>query len=676
MRVSNWVVRPVVKRAIWCCSGLLLLTVVGLVLFRGVILRSYIEDKIEELEQRFAIAINYSTLKFEGLSAISIEGLSVVPVRMDTLLSAQKIAIGIKPLKLLLGKVDIKYLECNRLHVSFIKSDSLSNYDFIYPQADSLAQADSTVQFDYTKLNYSRETRNILSAFFSLLPGSASLTDVELGYRHNDYFLRISLPKLNVKDDAFFSEINVEEPQYTDTWIALGEIHDADRELKLKLYSKNKSHITLPFLPHRWSAEVTFDTLMLNLSQQPLSGGATSLNGLASVSGLAFFHESVSPERVQLDKGLFDYKINIGNNFIELDSATTVGFNRLIFNPYMLAQRNSEWHFRVSVNKHSFDADDLFSSLPRGLFANLEGLQCEGKLSYHMLFDVDLAMVDSLKLESRLKREGFKIKNFGATDLRRMNSPFTYTAYDNGVAVRSFELGAANADFRPLNAISPLLQMAVMQSEDGAFFNHNGFLIDCMRDAIIEDIKQRRFARGGSTISMQLVKNVFLSRHKTIARKVEEALIVWLIEGNRLTSKERMFEVYMNIIEWGPGVYGANEAARYYFDKQASDLNLNESIFLAGIVPSPKRALGAFTDSLTLRPYMEGYFRVLAQRFVVKGLISQQEADLVRAEVKLKGAAREALLERSNRIELADTTSLGLADYVDYPIMPVEIPKP
>lgn len=74
---------------------------------------------------------------------------------------------------------------------------------------------------------------------------------------------------------------------------------------------------------------------------------------------------------------------------------------------------------------------------------------------------------------------------------------------------------------------------------------------------MIQDIKERRFARGGSTLSMQLVKNVFLSRNKTIARKLEEMLIVWLIESNHLTSKERMFEVYLNIAEWGPMIYGA-----------------------------------------------------------------------------------------------------------------------
>src|SRR6185295_15378504 len=100
--------------------------------------------------------------------------------------------------------------------------------------------------------------------------------------------------------------------------------------------------------------------------------------------------------------------------------------------------------------------------------------------------------------------------------------------------------------------------------------------------------KAGKFVRGGSTISMQLVKNVFLTRNKTIARKIEEALIVWLIENNRLSSKERMYEVYLNLIEWGPNVYGIGEASRFYFYKSPADLSLAESIFLAMIVPRPK----------------------------------------------------------------------------------------
>lgn len=111
---------------------------------------------------------------------------------------------------------------------------------------------------------------------------------------------------------------------------------------------------------------------------------------------------------------------------------------------------------------------------------------------------------------------------------------------------------------------------------------------------MVYDLKERRFARGGSTISMQLVKNVFLNRRKNIARKLEEALIVWLIEQNRLTSKERMFEVYLNIAEWGPGVYGLLEASEFYFGKRPSQLTLEECIYLASIIPKPKHYRSSF----------------------------------------------------------------------------------
>jgi membrane peptidoglycan carboxypeptidase len=87
---------------------------------------------------------------------------------------------------------------------------------------------------------------------------------------------------------------------------------------------------------------------------------------------------------------------------------------------------------------------------------------------------------------------------------------------------------------------------------------------------------------------MQLIKNVFLTREKTMARKLEEILLVYMLENNYIVSKERMFEVYLNLIEWGPNVYGIGEASRFYFQKSPAELTLNEALYLASIVPSPK----------------------------------------------------------------------------------------
>ena len=164
-----------------------------------------------------------------------------------------------------------------------------------------------------------------------------------------------------------------------------------------------------------------------------------------------------------------------------------------------------------------------------------------------------------------------------------------------------------------------------------------------MREALIYDLQVERFARGGSTITMQLVKNVFLNRNKNIARKLEEALIVWLIETERLTSKDRMYEVYLNIVEWGPLVYGAQEAAAYYFKKRPSQLTAEESIFLASIIPKPKHFRNSFTGDMKLKENLEGYYRLIAERLAKKGVISEAAADSIRPEINVTGEARKDL---------------------------------
>jgi hypothetical protein len=142
---------------------------------------------------------------------------------------------------------------------------------------------------------------------------------------------------------------------------------------------------------------------------------------------------------------------------------------------------------------------------------------------------------------------------------------------------------------------------------------------------------------------MQLVKNAFLSRNKTLSRKIEEILIVWLIENNRIMSKNRMLEVYFNIIEWGRGIYGIGEAARYYFGKDPSDLSIGEAIFLASIVPNPKAGLYAFQADGTLRPGLHGYFNLIGRLMASKGLTSRDTNAYGFYEVRLREGLRRQM---------------------------------
>ncbi len=139
----------------------------------------------------------------------------------------------------------------------------------------------------------------------------------------------------------------------------------------------------------------------------------------------------------------------------------------------------------------------------------------------------------------------------------------------------------------PLSRISPHLRRAVVSAEDASFFMHEGFDWEGIKDAVLYDLEKGELKRGGSTITQQLAKNLYLSSERSIFRKVHEALIARSLEHH--LTKERILELYLNVAEWGRGVYGAEAAARHHFKKSARDLTAEEAAWLAAILPAPRR---------------------------------------------------------------------------------------
>jgi len=144
----------------------------------------------------------------------------------------------------------------------------------------------------------------------------------------------------------------------------------------------------------------------------------------------------------------------------------------------------------------------------------------------------------------------------------------------------------------PYDRISRNLTRAVLAGEDSRFFDHGGFDWEEMQKALEKDWNEGRFSRGASTISQQLAKNLFLSTSKNPLRKLHEALITKEMEW--ILGKRRILEIYLNVIEWGDGVYGAEAAARTYFNTSAAALSADQAAFLSAIIPSPN---GAFNPS-------------------------------------------------------------------------------
>lgn len=138
----------------------------------------------------------------------------------------------------------------------------------------------------------------------------------------------------------------------------------------------------------------------------------------------------------------------------------------------------------------------------------------------------------------------------------------------------------------PYNRISNHLKRAIIAAEDAKFVDHEGFDWDGIEQAFDKNLKKGRIVAGGSTISQQLAKNLFLSGRKTPWRKLEEALITVMLE--KLMTKRRILEIYLNVIEWGNGVFGAEAAARHYYKTTAAGLGAEQAAKLAAMVPNPR----------------------------------------------------------------------------------------
>ncbi len=185
--------------------------------------------------------------------------------------------------------------------------------------------------------------------------------------------------------------------------------------------------------------------------------------------------------------------------------------------------------------------------------------------------------------------------------------------------------------FVPLQYISPWMLRAAMTTEDNSFFEHHGFNWYALKDSVEDNLAAGHFVRGASTISMQLVKNVFLNRKKVLARKLQEAFLVWLMEDVVDIPKARILELYFNIIEYGPGIFGVSDAAMHYFGKRPDQLTLTEVAWLVSIVPNPKKyhiyyERGKITDAWFR--HMLRYIKVMQNR----GRVTDVEYELAKTQ--------------------------------------------
>lgn len=284
-------------------------------------------------------------------------------------------------------------------------------------------------------------------------------------------------------------------------------------------------------------------------------------------------------------------------------------------------------HYELEATLEDAPCQELLEAAPAGLLPALEKFELGGTTGGDLEVVMDLSDPDATVLRGGIDLDRCRIKKVPPT-LAALEGTFNHVIkMKNGHSLSKL-LSRGASGFTPFDQVPSSLPAAVLSSEDGGFWRHDGFIKSQFRASLKRNLELGTIRRGASTITMQMVKNVLLTHERTFSRKLQELFLTWVVE--RRLSKGRILEIYLNVVEFGPGIYGVTEAADHYFGKTPLELTSLESAFLATLLPRPiERHEMWCRGSLTERH--SSYVKKIHRRMLARGGITQAEFDAAEA---------------------------------------------
>ncbi|MFV8325670.1 transglycosylase domain-containing protein [Flavobacterium sp. ZS1P14] len=622
--------------------------IIAFYVFRDAVLQQTIAKISNEMEIDYNSTFSVKKASFEGISGIDLSDIVVAPKNADTLFKIQKLKTTVNLWQLAIGNVQLGTLEIKNGLVQLVKKGKVRNFD-------AFLKKDKQTEIGNEKRNYAQFAYRIISKALNLVPTDMILENLSFRLDDNGKKATINFQKLRLVNKQLETSIKVQTNTFTQHWKIKGFADPRNKKADIRFVNIDTGAIKVPYFDERFNLKSSFDFIRLNIENIDKDGDELHIDGFMAIANLKVNHQKIANKDVIIKNAKFDYRFLLGSDFISIDSTSTVQFNNVKFHPYVAYETEKDTLYKLKVVIPKMKAQDFISSLPDGLFTHFQGMEAEGNFDYNLNFIFNKNKPNQLVFDSKLNKENLKITKYGEANLNKLNGEFVYRALIKNILQRPVLVGSANPNYTPLDQISPYLRKCVLTTEDPSFFSHHGFISEAFKQSIVKNIKTKKFSRGASTISMQLIKNVFLTREKTVSRKLEEILLVYILENNRIVSKERMLEVYFNIIEWGPNVYGIGEASRFYFQKRPSELTFNECLYLARIIPSPRKFMYQFNDQGNLKDFAVKQESFLTNIMLRRGLLSPEDTIYKSQPVIISGPAKSFL-----RIKVQDTTQIKI----------------
>jgi len=628
-----------------------LVLVSGYFFFRGYFLGKVIDKIAAKFKNEYHTEFKVKDAGFDGLAGVKLEGISIVPDGKDTLLRVDHFSASVRFGYALLADIRVKDINLQEGYLQLVKRGEYRNFDnFLHKEKEDNGDSDENDK-PTTEINYAKIAYKLISRLFAQVPNEVLIDKFSIRAIDDDRNVQFDIMQFSLKDKIVSSNIDIMSGKSKQTWQISGfanpSAHKADLHFR---NADSTAMVMIPYIDERFHFKAGFDNIRLQLNGFYFENEKLKITGYASVKNLLINHAKISKKDVVIENASCDYTYLLGANFISLDSSSEVTFNGVIFHPYIRFENKPDTIYYFSVRTEKTMAQDFINSLPEGLFSHITGMETTGSFIYRLDFVYNENRPQDMIFESAIEKDNLHITKYGQADLGKLNDEFFYTPMENGRPMRAIVVGPDNPHYAALEDISPYLKKSVLTTEDPSFMYHRGFIVEAFKQSIAKNIRTGRFSRGASTISMQLVKNVFLTREKTMSRKLEEILLVYILENNYLCPKERMFEVYLNIIEWGPNVYGIGEASEFYFKKRPAELTLSESLYLATIIPRPKGFMWRFDKQGSMREFATRQFKFLGELMLRRNLLLPEDTSGFMQQVKIIGPAKKFIIKNDSNV--------------------------
>lgn len=343
-----------------------------------------------------------------------------------------------------------------------------------------------------------------------------------------------------------------------------------------------------------------------------------------SVAGLLLDHKTIAPQPVPVD-GKLDASLTVSPAAIAVDHASvTLGAAAWTASGWL--RRGSPISGQLDLRLAAAPCMDLVHSIPVELRGPLDGIAMTGTFGAGARLSIDLAAPagDGVQLDTSMENACTVTAEPPAADVTTLATVSDHTFPDGSHA----RVGKGEPAWFELKRLHSYVYGAFVSAEDGRFFAHPGFDTTQIARSFEIDLRDRKLARGGSTISQQLIKNAFLTQRRSLDRKVQEALLTWRLEAR--LGKETILERYLNIIELGPHMFGIRAAAQYWFNKSPRELSVHEAAFLAALTSEPTTMTKRIRRAGTLDPDSAARVDIILRAMRRDGVISVEELNAAR----------------------------------------------